>query len=180
MSGRLSRQYADWIASHSKVVIVVVLAVTAVVAGGAAISDPGDAGLGEFSVDSPETAAADFIQSNYSSDEGVVAQIVVRNESGDVLTRESLLEGLYLQQAVRNDTELNATLAERGFVGIENVVATAAVNADRDGGAPPTGQPALEDQIGALEDRNASEVEALLGRILDPDANVLGDQDPDA
>ena len=178
MSGRLSRRYADWIASHSKVVIVVVLAVTAVVAAGAATSDPGDAGLGEFSVDSPETAAADVIQNNYSSDEGVVAQLVVRNEGGDVLTRSSLLEGLYLQQQVRNDTELNETLAERGFVGVENIVATAAVNADAGGDAPPAGQPALGEQIRALEDRNASEVVALLGRILDPDADVLGDQDP--
>ena len=178
MSGKLSRRYADWIASHSRVVIVVVLAVTAAVAAGVATSDPGDAGLGEFSVDSPETAAADFIRSNYSSDEGVVAQLVVRNESGDVLTRESLLEGLYLQQQVRNDTKLNGTLAERGFVGVENIVATAAVTADAGGDAPPTGQPALDDQIRALEERSPSEVETLLARVLDPDADVLGDRDP--
>jgi predicted RND superfamily exporter protein len=178
MSEKLSRRYADWIASHSRVVIVVVLAVTAAVAAGVATSDPGDAGLGEFSVDSPETAAADFIRSNYSSDEGVVAQLVVRNESGDVLTRESLLEGLYLQQQVRNDTKLNGTLAERGFVGVENIVATAAVTADAGGDAPPTGQPALDDQIRALEERSPSEVETLLARVLDPDADVLGDRDP--
>jgi len=178
MAGRLSRRYADWIATHSKLVIVAVLAVTAVVAAGAATGDPGDGGLGEFSVDSPETDAGEFVRSNYGGDEGVVAQLVVRNESGDVLTRASLLEGLYLQRAVRNDGDLDATLSDRGFVGIENVVATAAVQADAGSAGPPTGQPPLDDQIRALEDRNASEVEALLATILDPDATVLGDRDP--
>jgi len=176
MAGGLSRWYAERIARHSRLVVVAVLVVTAVVAAGAALGGAGEQDIGGFEVDSPETDAADFVQNNYGEDEGVAAQLVVRNESGDVLTRESLLEGLYLQQAVREDEALNATLAQQGFVGIENIVATAAVFEDAEG--PPTAQAPLADQIDALESRDSEAVERLIAEVLDPESDVLGGQDP--
>ncbi|MFW5938428.1 MAG: MMPL family transporter, partial [Halanaeroarchaeum sp.] len=180
MSGKLSRRYANWITAHSTFVIVAVLAVTALVAAGAAVGESSDGGVGEFEVDSRETAAQEFVQRNYGSDEGVVAQLVVRNEDGNALSKASLLEGLRLQRAVRNDETLDATLAEPGFIGIENVVATAAVYADAraGGGPPPTGAPTLDEQIQALEDRDETEVQRLVKTVLDPDSDAPGEQDP--
>jgi len=55
MSRSLSRRYADWIASHSKLVVLAVLALTVLVAAGATVGETGSAGVGEFQVDTEET-----------------------------------------------------------------------------------------------------------------------------
>ncbi|MCU4718948.1 efflux RND transporter permease subunit [Halapricum hydrolyticum] len=178
MAGSISRRYANWIAAHSKAVVFAVIVLTVVVAAGAALGGAGSSGVGQFEIDSPETEAQEFVQNNYGDDDGVVAQIVVRNESGDVLTRESLLEGLYLQREVRDDENLNATLSGQGMVGIENVVATAAVHADSESGQPPTGTPSLDRQIAALEGLDQAAFEQLLAQVLDPNAELPGEQDP--
>ncbi|MFC4543009.1 RND family transporter [Halosolutus amylolyticus] len=183
MSGRIAGRYADAIVSHSRLVVVLVLLLTAVVGAGAAIGESEGGGIGQFDVDSEETRAQEEIDATYGTDERIVAQIVVRDEDGDVLTRESLLEGLRLQQEIREDDALNATLDEQGVVGIENVVATAAVFEDRQAsatgppdttGQPDTSAPTLDEQITALESRSDAEVEALLADVLDPE----GEQGP--
>jgi len=178
MGDPVTQRYADWIATHSKLVVLAVLLVTAVVAAGATLGDAGSSDVGQFEVDSEETRAGDFVRDNYGGDDGIVAQIVVRNESGDVLIQESLLEGLYLQRSVKDDETLNATLAGPGAVGIENVVATAAVHAGSDEGQPPAGAPPLDRQIAALEGLSEERFEQLLTRVLDPDAELPGEQDP--
>ncbi|QRV13647.1 MMPL family transporter [Haloterrigena salifodinae] len=175
MSGSVATRYAEWIVSHSRLVVVLILLLTAVVAAGAAVGDPEDGGIGQFETDSEETDALEEIEATYGTDDAIVAQVVVRDEGGDVLTRESLLEGLRLQRAVREDEALNATLDEQGFVGLENVVGTAAVYEDRTeaGAEPPeTGAPTLEEQITALESRSDEEVEALLADVLDPERDA--------
>jgi len=181
MTDGLSSRYARWITRHSKAVILGVLLLTGVVLAGAAIGDAGDQELGGFSVDSPETDAQDFVQDNYGTDDSdVVAQWVVREEGGDVLTRDSLLKGLRLQRELRNDESIGPTLTDRGLVGIENVVGTAAVGADAAaaGEAPPAGTPPLDDQIAALEDRSDDDVERLLSEVLDPERASERAQDP--
>jgi predicted RND superfamily exporter protein len=176
MAGTRSRWYAERIATHSKLVIITIVALTAVVAAGTALGGAGEQDIGGFGVDTEETDAQDFVRENYGGDEGVAAQLVVRNESGDVLTRDSLLEGLYLQQEIRENRTLNATLAAPGFLGIENIVATTAVVEDTR--QPPTSQPSLSAQIDALESRDGAAVEKLLAEVLDPESSALGQQDP--
>ncbi|MFP8957420.1 efflux RND transporter permease subunit [Natrialbaceae archaeon A-CW3] len=184
-----SSRYAETVVAHSRLVVLVVLALTAVMVVGFVTADTEDAGIGEFETDSEETAALEYIEERYATDDRVVTQIVVRDSggdeanggetaTGDVLTRDSLLEGLRLQQDVRGDASLNATLAEDGFVGLENVVATGAVFEDRAAeadGPPDTTTPTLEEQIAALESRSDEEVETLLADVLDPEADVQGD-----
>jgi len=176
MAGNSARRYADVIATRSKLVIVCLLVVTAIVTAGMAMGDSGDAGIGQFEVDSPETAALDRIRANYSGDQAVVSQVVVRDEGGDVLTRESLLTSLRFQQAVRANETVNETLQGSGFVGIENVVATAAIV--QASGQPPTGTPSLDEQIQALDGLSEAEFEQLLATVLDPGADLPGAQDP--
>ncbi|ELY57121.1 hypothetical protein C491_11488 [Natronococcus amylolyticus DSM 10524] len=180
MGGSIADRYADLIVSHSKLVVLLVLVLTAVVAAGAAIGESEDGEIGQFETDSEETEALEEIDETYGTDDRVVAQLVVRDEGGDVLTRESLLEGLYLQQEVRENESLNETLADEGFVALENVVATGAVFEDRAAeaeGPPDTSEPTLEEQIEVLEDRSDEEVEELLADVLDPDADNQG-EDP--
>jgi len=180
MTGKLSRRYADWIATHSKFVVLAVLALTILVAAGATVGETGSAGVGEFQVDTAETEAADFVRENYGGEEGIAAQLVVRDDGGDVLTRESLLEGLRLQQAISDDESISPTLAEPGLIGLENLVGTAAVYADAtaDGGPPPAKPPSLSEQIAALEDRTDTQVKQLLARVLDPEGSSLTERDP--
>jgi len=180
MTGKLSRRYADWIATHSKLVVLAVLALTILVAAGTTVGETGSAGVGQFQVDTAETDAAEFVRENYGGNEGIAAQLVVRDEGGDVLTRDSLLEGLRLQQTVRTDDSISGTLAEPGLIGIENLVGTAAVYADAtaDGGPPPAKPPSLSEQIAALEDRTDAQVEQLLARVLDPEGSSLTERDP--
>ncbi|WP_293029145.1 RND family transporter [Natronococcus sp.] len=180
MGGSLADRYADAIVSHSKLIVLLVLVLTAVVAAGAAIGESEEGEIGQFETDSEETEALEEIDETYATDDRVVAQLVVRDEGGDVLTRDSLLEGLYLQQEVSENESLNATLADEGFVALENVVATGAVFEDRAAeaeGPPDTSDPTLDEQIEALEDRSDEEVEELLADVLDPDADNQG-EDP--
>jgi len=177
MTGRLSARYADWIATHSKLTLLAVVVLTVLVGAGTTMGGAGSEDIGQFAVDSPETDALDFVQQNYGEDEGVAAQLVVRDEDGNVLTRESLLAGLRYQQSVSEDPDPGETLTDRGFVGIENVVATAAV-ARESGESAPTQAPPLEEQIEALESMNGDEFEALLGEVLDPDSEPVGGVDP--
>ncbi len=187
MNGQYSRRYAEWISTHSKVVIAGVLLVTVLVAAGAAIGETEDAGIGEFEVDSPEFEAADFVRENYGGESTINSQLVVRDEGGDVLTRDSLLDGLRLQEDTRSDEAIESTLTEQGMVGIENLVGAAAVSAVAGGegeqsgeGQPQEGQPTLEEQREALESLDEAEVDELLERLLDPEQEdpMVADVDP--
>lgn len=178
MRGDLADRYAESIVGHSKLVVVCLLVLSLVVAAGAVVGDSEEGGIGQFDVDSEETRALEEIEERYGTDDTVVAQIVVREEGGDVLTRDSLLDSLRLQEEARANESINGTLTNEGFVGIENVVATGAVFEDRaaEGEGPPdTSQPTLDEQVEAIDSRSEEEVEALLAEILDPDADVQGD-----
>ena len=177
MTGTTTGRYAELIAHRSKTVIVLVVVLTALVTAGVAVNETEEGDIGRFDVDSEETRAATFVQDNYGQQEGVFSQLVVREGGGDVLTLESMRQSLSLQREVQNRPELRETLQGEGFVGLENVVATAAVF-EQTGGPPPTEQPALREQINALDSLDDSEFESLLARVLDPESTVLGDQDP--
>ncbi len=179
MPGEFTERYAETLVSRSRVVIVLVLVLTAAVAAGAAFGETEDEGIGDFDTESEETDALEYIDEAYATDDGVVTQIVIRDEGGDVLTRESLLTGLEVQEQARETESVNETLGE-GFVGLENLVATGLVFQDRaeDANGPPeTAHPTLEEQIAALEDRSDEDVEEFLETILDPDEDFDG-EDP--
>jgi predicted RND superfamily exporter protein len=192
MSRDIARRYAAFVAERSTLVVLAVLLATVVVAAGAAVSDTEDAGIGQFEVDAPETDAADYIEANYPTDDRIVSQLVVREDNA--LARESLLAGLRLQRELRADETIDATLAEPGFVGIENVVGTAAVleqsgalpppnSSGGESGPPPARefeQPTLDEQITALSGYSDAEFEQLLARVLDPEFRDLlpGEADP--
>lgn len=110
MKWNLTARYADVLGSRTKLIIALLLAISAVVGAGAVVGTTGESQIGQAGIDSPEQAALDQIDATYETDDAVVAQIVVRDEKGDVLTRKSLLETLRLQQELRENGSINATL----------------------------------------------------------------------
>lgn len=193
MTRKLSSRYADILVSQSRLIIVLLLIITTVVGAGAVVGTTGERQIGQAGIDSPEQAALDRIEATYETDDAIVAQVVIKDEGGDVLTRESLLESLRLQQELRENESVNATLrGGTGMVGIENVVANVAYAHERSessgtsaiangsGNNPSVARqgqssaPTLDQQIAALESSTDEEVKTYLGRILDPDASVSG------
>ena len=165
MSADLADRFAGVVTRRSRLVVLLVVLATALVASGALLAGAGEGEIGDFRVDSPATDAADFVEENYQTEEGVTAQVVVRDREGNVLTRDSLLASLRFQRAVRADDRLGATLKNGGFRGIENVVGTAAV---RESGGNETGPVSLTQQIGALEAMDEAAYESLLAAVLTP------------
>jgi predicted RND superfamily exporter protein len=166
---RLGERYGSVLTRRYRLVVVAALVLTAVVGAGAVVGESGQGEIGQFETDSPEQAALDRIEAEYPTDEGTVAQVVVRGEN--VLSRASLLEGLRLQQVVRTNPVTADTLREEGaVVGLENVVGSAAARADGAGAAPT-----LAEQVAALERRDAAEVRSVVERVLDPSAETPGD-----
>ncbi|WP_115864527.1 MULTISPECIES: efflux RND transporter permease subunit [Halobacteriales] len=189
MKRNLPSRYADALVSRSKLIIVLLLVLTAIVGAGAVVGTSEDGAIGQAGIDSEEQVALEEIESTYGTDDAVVTQIVVKDEGGDVLTRESLLQSLRLQQEIRETEAINTTLrAESGLRGLENIVATAAYFEARTAGSgtndtastgrngqPPA--PTLDQQIEALESRSDEEVDALLTRLLNSDSTAP-DRDP--
>jgi predicted RND superfamily exporter protein len=105
--------------------------------------------------------------------------VAVHNDSGNVLSRESLLASLRYQQSLRQNRTVNSTLAdERAMVGIENLVAAAALRDQRttESGTVQNGSsaglsaefPPLSAQIDTLESMSDGEVERVVERLLAP------------
>jgi predicted RND superfamily exporter protein len=182
MKRSLTDRYTEIVTSRSKSVIALMLVVTALVGAGIAVGETGETDLGEFDVDTEQTRAGDYVEANYPSEERIVSQVVVRAEGGNVLTRESIREGLELQQAAQSDSDIGPTLAPPGFAGIENIVGTVAhFEVSAAAGAPADERPTLTEQIEALDALDEYEsltYEGVLERALDPDSNVVANADP--
>ena len=188
-------RYAQFITDHSKAVILVMLVATLVVGSAAGSVDSG-LSIASFSSDSTEAQKLDYLQQNFTTDgeNTTVAQVVVRGDN--VLSKESLLETLRFQQAVRDNETANATLRDRQpLVGLSNLIATTAIRQEQAGaggnttgpptnasaGESPQGPPApptLADQIAQLESMSASDVESVVATVLDSDAQTAGPVDP--
>jgi predicted RND superfamily exporter protein len=124
---------ADGIATHTKVIIVALLLVTAGLGSQAGAVDS-DSGLNQFNSESDAGNASEYITETFVADNSSTTsvQIIVRNENGDVLTRESLLASLRYQQELTANESINATLADgQGLFGVSNLVAIAAVQQER-------------------------------------------------
>lgn len=189
MKQDLPSRYADVLISRSKLIIVLLLILTVIVGTGAVVGTSEDSEIGRAAIDSEEQAALEEIESTYETDDAVVSQIVIKDDGRDILTRESLLQSLQLQQEMRENESINTTLqSESGLRGLENIVAIAAYFESQSGGnethdTATTGRngqpsaPTLDQQIEALESRSDEEIDALLEQVLDPDSTSPG-RDP--
>ncbi|MFC7134286.1 MULTISPECIES: efflux RND transporter permease subunit [Salinibaculum] len=166
MLRRALQRSTDFVTKHNRIVLLVMVLLTAgVLAGIPQIDMASQAGgtTDQFQgIDRVEKSQ--YIQNNYTADtqrsNRSVRAVYVRDDGGNVLSKESLLAGLRYQQSVRDNESVAAALHGDGIVGLSNLVATRAAG---DRGAT------LSEQIRALERASASEVERLVERTLSDD-----------
>ncbi|WP_226042159.1 MMPL family transporter [Natrinema sp. DC36] len=181
---------ADAITGHTRIVLVVLLLLTAFVGAGVPSVDD-DSSLSQFESESDEAKALERIDENFTSEQRentTSVQLIVRGDN--VLEKESLVSSLELQQEIRADESINSTLVEnQSITGVENIVAISAIRSERAAERNETGvqgqqrqadgnnttdagdgatraQPSLDEQIAALEDLSDEEYERLLERTL--------------
>ncbi|MFB6229380.1 MAG: RND family transporter [Halobacteriales archaeon] len=174
------KQVVDGVTKHNRITILVMLILTGVVVAGIPMLDTeSQAGADADAFDDLERVeTAEYISDNYGERENAnttVATVYVSNESGNVLSKASLLEGLRYQEAVSDNASLQAARDGNGMVGISNLIATRAAGVD---------DPSLEAQIEALESSSAAEVESLVAETLANDPQALrflpSDHDPES
>ncbi|MFA9416877.1 MMPL family transporter [Natrinema sp. HArc-T2] len=124
----LPDRLADGIATHTRIVLVVLLLSTALIGAGMPRVDD-DSSLSQFESDSPEAKALERIDGNFTSEQREnTTQVQVIARGDNVLTKESLLSSLEFQQELRANESINSTLVEnQSITGVENIVATSAI-----------------------------------------------------
>jgi predicted RND superfamily exporter protein len=160
-------RFVEIVTTRSKLTIAVMLVLTVVmIIGAGGPADPAEFDLGEESV---EQEKLDYIETNYGvgEEEVTAVQVYVRNPDGNVLSRESLLATLRVQQDVLDD-DVVADVAnpETPVFDISN----------RAGARLADGQnPDLAAQIAALEAADEQTVSQTVTQVLaeEPEAQQL-------
>lgn len=186
---------ASFITEHSFLVIAVMLVLTAAFGSGLGQIKQSSSVSG-VSENSDVAVAYDNARTNFSTREAntTTSLIAVRNESGDALSKSTLVRTLRYQQTLERNETLSSTLVEeQATVSIANIVARAAITAQQrrdlcnctitgwsdsprnDGNATAgasggSNTPTLDEQISQLESMDQSEVSAVVERVLDPEA----------
>ncbi|HKL28001.1 MAG TPA: MMPL family transporter [Natrialbaceae archaeon] len=146
---------AGIITDHSKVVILVMLLLTAAVGWGAQEVEQ-SSNLAQFESETDATATSDYIAANFTPGDGdtTSVQIIVRARgNGNVLSKESLIASLEFQRDLQSRTKISGTLVdENPTIGVANIVAQTAIVSERMG--------ELERRGAELEARNQSLQEA--------------------
>jgi predicted RND superfamily exporter protein len=124
------RRLSEAIVDNSRIVIVVLLLLSVAIGAGAAQVSQSSS-LDQFSSDTPEAQAQEYLGENFTLDENTTSvQVIVRGEN--TLSRDSLLRQLEFEQSLLDNESVNATLAaESPAIGISNLVATTAIRQEQ-------------------------------------------------
>ena len=173
---------ADGITSYTKTVILIVLLLTVLVGAGATMVEQ-DSGTEQFETDSEASDAQAYIEENLTiqqalddddEDEfgfGSIVQLIQRGDN--VLSQDSLVEALELQQRILDDEQIAATLdPDEPPTGIPNAIGDAAIA--QQGGDVQTAT--MEDRIAAIEQLDDEQLEGIILSLLgeDADPEILG------
>jgi len=153
-----SHRAAGVVTTHARSVLLLMVVATAVVGAGLPMIED-DTSLDQFTDDSPEVRANDYVDANFTTagEENTTQAVVVRTGE-NVLTRESLIDSLRLQRAIRANDSINDTLVEDDpITGLENVIAIRSIR---------------EDQFDALQER-ADELEARRDELNETEDRLL-------
>lgn len=157
-------QYVTFLVDNSRAIAVVLLALTVLVGAGVVVADT-ELRIAQFEVDSAEEDAETEIQSQFSTEERTVSQVVVRSndEVNDTVAKEHLLETLELQQEIRSNETVNRTLSDvQPTIGVGNAIAIRTDPRIGFEGSPPIGS-----KMSVLEDRQDHMNRHVLGLLLD-------------
>ncbi|MFD1564065.1 RND family transporter [Haloarchaeobius amylolyticus] len=162
---------ADAIVGHRRLVLVVVLLLTAGIGAGAAAVEE-DTAMDEFQVESEEREALDAIDDDFATrgTETTTAQVVVEADDGNVLDRSSLVSILEFQRALHEDERVSKTLADDEPIrSVPSAIATAAIQVEE--------AAELESRAAELNRTDAALAAALERLENDPDASVEAEFD---
>jgi len=130
----LPERLASLITSHSRVAIAAMLVLTLALGSGAGMVEQSSS-LDQFQSDNEEVEAQSYIDENFvpPGEENITqVQVIVRNDDGNVLSKESLLSSLRYQQSLLDNESVNATLdQDQPATGVSNLIAIAAIRASR-------------------------------------------------
>ncbi|PSP53219.1 hypothetical protein BRC74_04855 [Halobacteriales archaeon QH_7_68_42] len=157
-----------FVTEHNLVVLVLMLVVTAGVAGGMTrLQTESEAG-GNVSFDSEVGQKSEYIRANYGSNDTEQptrpASVYVRDEGGNALSKSALLASLRYQQDVMENESVAASLGDRGVVSVANIVGTRAAGSQ---------DATLDEQVAALEAASESAVEQLVRSTLSEGSEAL-------
>jgi predicted RND superfamily exporter protein len=163
----IATQVGDFLTTYTKSIIVVVLLLTVAIGAGVGNLEQ-QSNTGQFESDSAAADAQAYVSENFSSggSSGIaIVQIIQRGD--DVLTEESLVESLSLQQEILDRESVRDTLVNNTPVfGVSNVIATAAYRQQGN-----TGEPTLAEQKNAIRSLNESQLDTLVQNVLGEDGN---------
>jgi predicted RND superfamily exporter protein len=154
----------NFVTEHNRIVLLVMVLMTGLVAAGIPQLDTASQAGGS----ADNFQHVDRVQSQQYIDEQyanasdrqtnlTIQTVYVWERNGNVLSKDSLLAGLRYQQEITGSSAVQAALHESGVRGLENLVATRAA-----GDANAT----LDEQVQALESLSASETEQLVEAVL--------------
>jgi predicted RND superfamily exporter protein len=165
------------VTEHSGLVVAVLVLVTAGFGAGIGAVEQSTAVSG-LSGDTETAQAYDTVRSDFSNRDGATTTmlIAIENESGNALSKASLLETLRYQRALEANRTLEETLVEeRPTESVANVVALAAIadeqRQERNGTTVDAGEhdpPSLDEQITQLESMDSDAVAAVVRQVRDP------------
>lgn len=159
----------EFVTAHNRIVVLLMLVLTgAITVGITDLDTESQAGGTQAFNDTEVVQKYEYVQDSYDSpgDENITTSAVyVRDEGGNVLSKEALLASLRYQRAVRGNESVSDALAdERGTASVASAVAKRAA------GDPNA---SLETQIDALESMNESEVRDAVAATLTEDSPAL-------
>ena len=155
---------------HTRITLLVMVLLSGLVVAGIPQLETGSqAGVDADAFDDVDRVQkAQYAQSQFGgSDDGpdrTFEAVYVRDDDGNVLSKESLLAGLRYQRTIRGNATVSAALHDDGVAGLSNLVA---------GRAADSRNASLDEQIRALEGVTPAEVEQLVDRTLSNDPRAL-------
>ena len=177
--GSVPYRVAGAVTAHSRLVLVVALLATALLGAGIPMIGA-DVDLEGITGDSPEARANDYVDENFTAaGEANTTTVLVVRTGENVLTRESLLESLRLQRAIRENDSINATLVDDDpITGLENVLAIAVIGERLENRADRLERRA--DEVNATTERLEAGLDAVrtLQRAFERDTAGLNESDP--
>ena len=163
------RRVAAVSTEHNVLVVVLGLVISgAVVAGVGQLQMENSAGDSDAVGDTEIAQKQQYIQEQYANDTQASLDrraVYLRDDDGNVLSKQALLESLRYQQSVLDADAVDEVAAsDRPAFGVANLVALRAA------GDPSA---SLEDQIAALDAASESDVESLVAETLTADSPAL-------
>jgi len=158
-----TERFASLVTTHNRLVILLMLVLTAGVALGIAQDQGGtdQTGGNDMLEGTEEWQAAEYIDEHYGSENGTnnvsTVDAYLLTDDGSALTREALLTAIAYQQEVLEDPTVSDALADEGVQGVPNIVGTELA------GDPEAD---LETQYEAIESASDEELEAAIATAL--------------